>query len=112
MGVTLLAIVEIVGGLTLLVAGGEVLVRGASRLASAMRISPLVIGLTVVAFGTSSPELAVAIQSALIDKTDLAIGNGAIRFWASLEEVYGETHQRRCRMHNSINVLNYLPKPV
>jgi hypothetical protein len=52
-------------GLVLLVVGAEGLVRGASRLAAAMGISPLVIGLTVVAFGTSSPELAVSLQSAL-----------------------------------------------
>ncbi len=52
-------------GLALLVGGGEFLVRGASRLATAVRISPLVIGLTVVAFGTSAPELAVSVQAAL-----------------------------------------------
>ena len=46
-------------GLLLLVSGGELQVRGASRLATAVRISPLVIGLTVVAFGTSAPELGV-----------------------------------------------------
>ena len=42
----------IIGGLVLLVAGGDFLVRGASRLAASLRISPLVIGLTIVAFGT------------------------------------------------------------
>lgn len=45
--------------LLLLVSGGELLVRGASRFATAVRISPLVIGLTVVAFETSAPELGV-----------------------------------------------------
>lgn len=65
----------IAGGLTILVLGAEVLVRGASRLAAALGISPLVIGLTIVAFGTSSPELAVSLQSALNGQPDLAIGN-------------------------------------
>lgn len=63
------------GGLVALVAGGELLVRGASSLAAVVRISPLVIGLTVVAFGTSAPELAVSLQSCFAGKTDLAVGN-------------------------------------
>lgn len=66
---------KIAGGLVLLVGGGELLVRGASRLAVAMRVSPLVIGLTVVAFGTSAPELAVSIQAAVAGNADLALGN-------------------------------------
>ncbi|MBI4616939.1 MAG: calcium/sodium antiporter [Planctomycetes bacterium] len=64
-----------VAGLAILLAGAEFLVRGASRLASAARISKLVIGLTVVAFGTSAPELAVSVQSALAGEPDVAIGN-------------------------------------
>lgn len=70
-----IAIVQILFGLVALIAGGELLVRGASVLAGVLRISPLVIGLTVVAFGTSAPELAVSLQSAFAGKTDLAIGN-------------------------------------
>ena len=62
-------------GLVILVFGAEVMVRGASRLAAAFGISPLVIGLTVVAFGTSSPELAVSVQSAINGQADLALGN-------------------------------------
>ena len=62
-------------GLALLLGGAEGLVRGASRLAAALRISPLVIGLTVVAFGTSSPELAASLTSALAGSGDLALGN-------------------------------------
>jgi cation:H+ antiporter len=65
----------VAGGLLLLVAGGELLVRGASKLAVGMRISPLVIGLTVVAFGTSAPELAVSLQAGFQGKPDLAVGN-------------------------------------
>lgn len=62
-------------GLVLLVAGAELLVRGASRLALRFGVSPLVIGLTVVAFGTSAPELAVSVQSGLAGQSDLAVGN-------------------------------------
>jgi cation:H+ antiporter len=62
-------------GLVALVVGAEALVRGASRLALSFGISPLVVGLTVVAFGTSSPEMAVSVQSALSGQVDLAIGN-------------------------------------
>lgn len=69
------ATLQIAFGLAALIAGGELLLRGASRLAAAMKISPVVIGLTVVAFGTSSPELAVSMQSAFADNTDLALGN-------------------------------------
>lgn len=62
-------------GLLLLIAGGDLLVRGASELAAVARISPVVIGLTVVAFGTSAPELAVSIQAALTGSSTLALGN-------------------------------------
>jgi len=62
-------------GLALLVAGAELLVRGASRLALRFGISPLVIGLTVVAFGTSAPELAVSVQSGLAGQSGIAVGN-------------------------------------
>lgn len=70
-----ITILSIAGGLTILSIGAEALVRGASRLAAALGVSPLVIGLTIVAFGTSSPELAVSLQSALNGQPDLAIGN-------------------------------------
>ncbi|MCK2088537.1 calcium/sodium antiporter [Thauera aromatica] len=62
-------------GLVVLVAGAELLVRGASRLATSFGVSPLVVGLTVVAFGTSAPEMAVSVGSALAGSPDLAIGN-------------------------------------
>ena len=64
-----------VAGLVFLIVGAEALVRGASRLAAVLGISPLVIGLTVVAFGTSSPELAVSIKAALSDQASIAVGN-------------------------------------
>ncbi len=62
-------------GLTILVIGADLMVRGASRLAVSFGISPLVVGLTVVAFGTSAPEMAVSVGSALAGNPDLAIGN-------------------------------------
>ena len=62
-------------GLGLLVIGAELLVRGASKLAAAAGISPLGVGLTVVAFGTSAPELAVSLGSAFKGQADIAIGN-------------------------------------
>jgi cation:H+ antiporter len=62
-------------GIALLIWGADLLVRGASHLAAAAGVSPLVIGLTVVALGTSSPELAVSIQSVLAGQPDLTLGN-------------------------------------
>lgn len=61
-------------GLAGLVLGAELLVRGASRLGLAIGISPLVIGLTIVAFGTSSPEMAVSVRAALTNHPDIVIG--------------------------------------
>ncbi|TWT54918.1 Inner membrane protein YrbG [Rubripirellula amarantea] len=62
-------------GLVVLVVGAELLVRGAVTLAEVARISPLVIGLTVVAFGTSAPELAVSTVSSLKGDSAIALGN-------------------------------------
>lgn len=62
-------------GLAILVAGGESLVKGASSIALKLKIKPIVIGLTIVAFGTSAPELVVNILSAINGTSDLAFGN-------------------------------------
>lgn len=72
---TLENLLFLAGGLALLLGGAELLVRGASRLAAIAGISPLVVGLTVVAYGTSAPELAVSLQSALAGQADIALGN-------------------------------------
>jgi cation:H+ antiporter len=72
---SVIAVVSVIMGIVVLIGGAELLVRGASRLAARTGISPIIIGLTVVAFGTSAPELAVSLQSAWDDKADLAIGN-------------------------------------
>ncbi|HSJ25545.1 MAG TPA: calcium/sodium antiporter [Longimicrobiales bacterium] len=69
------ALILLPAGLVLLVTGAELLVRGASRLAAALGIPQLVIGLTVVAYGTSAPEFAVSVRSALAGQADLALGN-------------------------------------
>lgn len=65
----------LVAGLAVLILGGELLVRGASRIALRLKISPLVVGVTIVAFGTSSPELLISIQAALSGSPDITMGN-------------------------------------
>lgn len=62
-------------GLIALTAGAELLVRGASKMALSFGISPLVVGLTIVAFGTSTPEVAVSVGAILDGQTDIAVGN-------------------------------------
>ncbi len=62
-------------GLLLLYLGAEALVRGGSNLGLKLGLSPLVVGLTIVAFGTSAPELAVSVNAVLDNKTDVAVGN-------------------------------------
>lgn len=64
-----------IGGLVLLAAGAEGLVRGSSALALRFGVTPLVIGLTVVAFGTGSPELFVSVQAAYRGESGIALGN-------------------------------------
>lgn len=71
----MLQVVMFLLGLLALIVGAEAMVRGASRLAVSWGISPLVVGLTVVAFGTSAPEMAVSVGAALSGTSDLAIGN-------------------------------------
>lgn len=66
---------QIVAGIVLLVAGGDTVVRGAGRLALAAGVRPLVVGLTVVAFCTSAPELAASITAANAGSPGLAVGN-------------------------------------
>lgn len=69
------SILLLIIGLGLLLGGGSVLVRGSSSLAKNLGISPLVIGLTVVAFGTSAPELTVNMLAALKGSSDISFGN-------------------------------------
>lgn len=69
------SVLAIVGGLVLLTLGAEGLVRGAARLAVLLGVPPIVVGLTIVAFGTSAPELVVSVQGVWLGKQDVAIGN-------------------------------------
>jgi cation:H+ antiporter len=66
---------SILGGLVILVLGAEFLVRGAVRLAERMGVSPLLIGLTIVGFGTSTPELVTSVKGALAGSPGIAVGN-------------------------------------
>lgn len=65
----------LVAGLALLFIGGDALVRGAARIAAALGLAPFVIGLTIVGFGTSAPELLVSVQAAAQGEDGIAIGN-------------------------------------
>lgn len=69
------SILTFIVGLACLVGGAEALVRGASRLAAFFGVSPLIIGLTLVAYGTGSPEMAVALRAATVGQVDLAVSN-------------------------------------
>lgn len=65
----------LLGGLVLLITGGDLLVRGAVKVAGRLGVSPLVIGLTLVSFGTSTPELVTSVQAALVGAPGIAFGN-------------------------------------
>ena len=66
--------VQLLGGLLILIASGEALVKGAVGIALKLHVSTLVIGMTIVSFGTSAPELLVAIKAALLNKPDITVG--------------------------------------
>jgi cation:H+ antiporter len=74
-GLMTVIVLSLVGGLVLLILGGELLVRGAVRVAARLGVSPLVIGLTLVGFGTSAPELVTSVQAALSGSPGIAYGN-------------------------------------
>ena len=68
-------IVYFLAGLIALIIGADLLIKGGSRIARLFNISPLVIGLTIVAFGTSAPEVAVSLKAGLSGQSDIALGN-------------------------------------
>ena len=72
---TFLQLVYGVVGIALLYYGAEYLIRGGVSIANGLRIPPLVIGLTLVAFGTSAPELCVSVDAALKGSGDISVGN-------------------------------------
>jgi cation:H+ antiporter len=73
--VNALTVLALVAGVIALVVGAELLVKGAATIASKLGIAPVIIGLTVVAFGTSAPELAVSVSASLGGNADVAFGN-------------------------------------
>ncbi len=70
-----MVIVLFIAGIILLVFGADLLVRGAASLAASLGVSPLIIGLTIVAIGTSSPEIAVSLQAAFNAQGEIVLGN-------------------------------------
>ncbi|MBT2371025.1 calcium/sodium antiporter [Pseudomonas fluorescens] len=64
-----------ISGLVLLILGAEVLVRAAVRLAASLKVRPLIIGLSIVAFGSSAPQMAISLQATLTENTDIAVGS-------------------------------------
>ena len=75
MTATVLPSLMILVGFGILIKGADLLVEGASAVARRFNVSDMVIGLTVVAFGTSAPELAVNLTAAVQENTDIAIAN-------------------------------------
>jgi len=55
-------------------------------------------------------EVLLKLKSRGMNSPKLAVGDGAMGFWAALDEIYGDTRQQRCWMHKTMNILNYLPK--
>ena len=96
-------------GLILLLAGGDALVRGATALARRLGISPLVVGLTVVSFGTSAPELAVNLTAALRGSGELSFGNVIGSNLANIGLIVGLTALWRPLDVQSIVVRRELP---
>lgn len=71
----MLSLIELFGGLLLLIAGAELLVRAAVGMAARLQVRPLIIGLTVVAFGSSAPQITVSLQATLAHNADIAVGS-------------------------------------
>ena len=78
-------------GLLVLIGGGEFLVKGAVGISKKLKISSLVIGMTVVAFGTSAPELLVSLKSAMLGNPGIAVGNVVGTNIANIALVLGVT---------------------
>jgi cation:H+ antiporter len=87
----MLSLAGIAGGIALLIGGGALLVRGASEIATQHNISPIIVGLVIVGFGTSSPELVVNIIGAATGAGELAFGNAVGSNIANLGLILGIT---------------------
>jgi len=68
-------VIELLSGLFLLIVGAELMVRAAVRIAARLHIRPLIIGLTIVALGSSAPQMAVSLQATLAHNADIAVGS-------------------------------------
>ena len=86
-----MSILLVVAGLVLLVVGGDFLVRASVGLSFKLNISKLVIGMTVVSFATSAPELLVSLQAAFDGVSDIALGNVIVSNIANIGLVLGIT---------------------
>ena len=71
----MLTYILLLAGLVLLFVGGDWLVKGASAIAARLNVPPMIVGLTIVGFGTSTPELLVSLEAALSGQSGIAIGN-------------------------------------
>src|SRR5210317_198364 len=87
----MLSLAGIAGGVALLIGGGALLVRGASEIAARHNVSPIIVGLVIVGFGTSSPELVVNIIGAATGQSELAFGNAVGSNIANLGLILGIT---------------------
>ena len=96
-------------GLVVLVVGGESVVRGSTRLARALGVSPLAIGLTVVAFGTSAPELAVNVIAAFRDRPAISFGNIIGSNMANIGMIVGATALIRPILIQGVVIARELP---
>jgi cation:H+ antiporter len=103
---------KLIVGLLLLLGGGEAVVRGASAVASKLGISPLAIGLTVVAFGTSAPELAVNLTAAIQGQPGLSFGNIVGSNLANIGLVVGCCGLIRALPINNIVVVREIPMMI
>ena len=83
------AVLTLVIGLVILIVGGEALVRGAVNIATRLGIPQLIIGLTVVSFGTSAPELLVCLQAALKGSPEIALGSVAASILVNISLILG-----------------------
>ena len=87
----MLSLAGIAGGIAILILGGAMLVRGASDIATRHNVSPIIVGLVIVGFGTSSPELVVNIIGAATGASELAFGNAVGSNIANLGLILGVT---------------------
>ena len=89
----MLSFIELTIGLAILTIGADLLVRGSVGIAERLHIPPLIVGLTIIAFGTSTPELVVSLQAAFKGSGGIAIGNIVGSNIANILIVLGLPHQ-------------------